>query len=89
MFKILILQALNGMSDDQAEFQIRDRLSFVRFLGLMPGDPVSDDKAIWLVREYLTHAGAVEKLFPALTSCFARMGIWRCPARHPNTVGIL
>ena len=34
LFKILILQALYGMSDDQAEFQIRDRLTFIRFLGL-------------------------------------------------------
>ena len=63
MFKILILQALYGMSDDQAEFQIRDRLTFIRFLGLGPGDPVPDAKTIWLFREHLTRAGAVEKLF--------------------------
>ncbi len=36
MFKILILQALYGLSGAQAEFQIRDRLSFLRFLGLSP-----------------------------------------------------
>ena len=34
MFKILVLQALYNLSDDQIEFQIRDRLSFMRFLGL-------------------------------------------------------
>ena len=34
MFKILILQALYNLSDDATEFQIRDRLSFMRFLGL-------------------------------------------------------
>ena len=34
MFKILILQSLYNLSDDQLEFQIRDRLSFMRFLGL-------------------------------------------------------
>jgi len=34
MFKILVLQALYNLSDDQTEFQIRDRLSFMRFLGL-------------------------------------------------------
>ena len=44
LFKILILQALYGMSDDQAEFQIRDRLTFIRFLGLGPGDAVPDAK---------------------------------------------
>lgn len=63
MFKILILQALYGMSDDQAEFQIRDRLTFIRFLGLGPGDAVPDAKTIWLFREQLTKAGAIEKLF--------------------------
>ena len=36
MFKVLVLQALYNLSDDQAEFQIRDRLSFMRFLGSGP-----------------------------------------------------
>ena len=31
MFKVLVLQALYGLSDAQAEYQIRDRLSFMRF----------------------------------------------------------
>src|SRR5438270_10834129 len=35
MFKILVLQALYGLSDDRAEFMIGDRLSFVRFLILV------------------------------------------------------
>src|SRR3990167_9706629 len=39
MFKVLVLQALYNLSDDQAEFQIRDRLSFMRFLGLNPNAP--------------------------------------------------
>lgn len=34
MFKVLVLQALYGLADEQAEFQIRDRLNFMRFLGL-------------------------------------------------------
>ncbi|EPY02044.1 transposase [Magnetospirillum fulvum] len=34
MFKILVLQALYNLSDDQAEFMINDRLTFKRFLGL-------------------------------------------------------
>lgn len=40
MFKSLILQALDGLSDEQAEFQTRDRLSFLRFLGFGMNDPV-------------------------------------------------
>ena len=34
MFKILVIQATNNLSDERAEFLINDRLSFMRFLGL-------------------------------------------------------
>src|SRR3954453_1367282 len=34
MFKVLVLQALYGLSDEQAEFQMRDRLSFMRFVSV-------------------------------------------------------
>ena len=63
MFKILILQSLYNLSDDQVEFQIRDRLSFMRFLHLSLHDRVPDAKTIWLFREQLTEAGLAEKLF--------------------------
>ena len=63
MFKILIVQSLYNLSDDQTEFQIRDRLSFMRFLGFSVGDTVPDAKTIWLFREQLTEAGMIEKAF--------------------------
>ena len=63
MFKILILQSLYNLSDDQSEFQIRDRLSFMRFLGLSVGNTVPDAKTIWLFREQLTEAGVIKKAF--------------------------
>jgi IS5 family transposase len=63
MFKVLVLQALYGLSDDAVEFQIRDRLSFMRFLGLGLGDRVPDAKTIWLFREQIVRAGAMETLF--------------------------
>jgi IS5 family transposase len=63
MFKVLIVQTLYSLSDDQAEYQIRDRLSFMRFLGLALEDRVPDAKTIWLFREQLTRAGAIERLF--------------------------
>ncbi len=50
MFKVLVLQVLYGLSDDQAEFQVLDRRSFGRFLGLDDGDRVPDAKTIWLFR---------------------------------------
>jgi transposase, IS5 family len=63
MCKVLVLQTLYTLSDDQTEYQIKDRLSFMRFLGLALEDRVPDAKTIWLFREQLTRAGAVERLF--------------------------
>jgi transposase, IS5 family len=63
MFKILVIQAHNNLSDERTEFLINDRLSFMRFLGLGLGDRVPDATTIWLFREKLTKAGAIEALF--------------------------
>lgn len=63
MFKILVIQAQNNLSDDRVEFMINDRLSFMRFLGLGLSDKVPDAKTIWAFRERLTKAGAIEALF--------------------------
>ena len=63
MFKILVIQAQHGLSDDKAEFLINDRLSFMRFLGLGLSDRVPDAKTIWMFRERLTRAGAIDGLF--------------------------
>lgn len=63
IFKVLVLQALYNLSDDQMEYQLRDRLSFMRFVGLGLEDTVPDAKTLWLYREALAKAGAVETLF--------------------------
>ncbi len=63
MFKVLVLQALYNLSDEQTEYQILDRLSFMRFLGLELQDAVPDARTVWLFRETLIAAQAVEKLF--------------------------
>ena len=63
MFKMLVLQALYNLSDDQTEFQVRDRLSFQSFLGLSPEDTVPDAKTLWLFREQFTRHGLIDKLF--------------------------
>jgi hypothetical protein len=57
MFKVLILQALYGLSDEPAEFQLRDRLSFMRFVGLELHEPVPDAKTIWRWQERFMQAG--------------------------------
>ena len=63
MFKIMILQRYYGLGDKQVEFQIIDRLSFKKFLGLESGDKVPDEKTVWLFRENLTNSGVVELLY--------------------------
>lgn len=63
MFKILILQRYYGLGDTQLEYQIIDRTSFKKFLGLESGDKVPDEKTVWAFRESLTTKGVVEKLF--------------------------
>jgi hypothetical protein len=63
IFKALVLQALYNLSDDQVEYQLRDRFSFMRFLGLELEDAVPDAKTLWLYREALAKAGAVEEPF--------------------------
>jgi IS5 family transposase len=74
MFKILVLQTLYPLSDDQTEYQIRDRLSFMRFLGLALEDRVPDAKTVWLYREQLTHSGAVERLFARFDAALRAAG---------------
>jgi transposase, IS5 family len=70
MFKGLVIQAANALSDERAEYLINDRLSFMRFLGLSLGDRVPDARTIWLFRERLTRAEIDGK--PAVEGRFAR-----------------
>ena len=53
IFKMLILQQLYNISDEELEYQVNDRLSFMRFLGLGIEDPVPDATTVWLFREQL------------------------------------
>ncbi len=63
MFKILLLQNLYALSDHAVEFQIADRMSFQRFLGIKSIKGIPDEKTIWLFREQAQKAGLIEKLF--------------------------
>ena len=74
MFKTLVLSALYNLSDDQIEYQVRDRLSFMQFLGLGLEDRVPDAKTVWLYREALAQAGKVEELFSQFDGYLARQG---------------
>ena len=74
MFRMLVLQALNNLSDEQVEYQVRDRLSFSRFLGLAIEDSIPDATTLWLFREKLAKAGLIEKLFERFDQHLAAKG---------------
>lgn len=74
MFKVLVLQQLHNLSDERIEYQIRDRLSFMRFLGLQLEDRVPDAKTVWLFRERLKEAELVEVLFAGFHEQLAAQG---------------
>ena len=63
MFKLLILQQLYNIGDDELEYQVNDRLSFMRFLHLGLEDSMPDAKTVWSFRERLRKADLVERLF--------------------------
>lgn len=63
LFKALIIQSLYNLSDDQVEYQIIDRASFKRFLGLKKSYIVPDSKTYWLFREQLIEKGVIMGLF--------------------------
>lgn len=63
MFKVLVIKRLYNLSHDQTEFQINDRITFMRFLGLDIGDSVPDAKTIWLYEDKLSKSEAGKELF--------------------------
>ena len=79
MFKVLVLQASHSLSDERTEYLIRDRLSFMRFLGLRLADTVPDANTIWTFREALTGAKlrgkpAIEVLFKRFDAALSAAG---------------
>lgn len=75
MFKVMFLQRLYGLSDEQAEYQIVDRTSFRKFLGILSVDDVPDARTIWKYREDLTKVGAYDRLFEDFYSHLATLGL--------------
>jgi len=75
MFKILILQRYYNLSDDQVEYQINDRMSFMRFLDLTISDDVPDSKTVWSFTERLTDLDLVEELFALFSKELEKLGL--------------
>jgi IS5 family transposase len=63
LFKMLVLQQLFNLSDEELEFQVNDRRSFEDFVGLGVMNSIPDATTIAFFRERLRHAGVIEELF--------------------------
>jgi hypothetical protein len=63
MFKVLVLQRMYNLSDDNTEYQILDRHSFCKFLGIESYAQVPDAKTIWSYREQLKTIISLKKFF--------------------------
>ncbi len=75
MFKVLILQRYYNLSDEQLEYQLNDRMSFIRFLGLTLADDIPDSRTIWGFSERLTDLGVVPELFTLFERSLEKLGL--------------
>lgn len=76
MFKILILKRYYGLSDEGIEYQIVDRTSFRRFLGISTVEEIPSDKTIWNYQEILTKKGTFDKLFDDFNAVLLCKGLF-------------
>jgi transposase, IS5 family len=74
LFKLLIVQQLYNLSDEDLEYQTHDRESFRRFVGLAPNAEVPDATTVWLFRQRLTQAGLIEEMFATFNQFLERCG---------------
>jgi transposase, IS5 family len=75
MLKVLVLQRLYHLSDAQTEFMIRDRLSFMRFVGVDLHEPIPDEKTIWRFKEELIAGRVMDQLWKAFDGELKRLGV--------------
>ncbi len=72
--RLLVLQSLPGLSLEQTEYLVRDRLSWMRFCQLGREDRVPDANTLWDFREALIAANALEDLFDRLDRAITAAG---------------
>jgi transposase, IS5 family len=75
LFKMLVLQRMYNLSDEQTEYQIKDRLSFMRFLDLEFSSTIPDAKTLWAYRDKLSKSNVVEELFHAFNNRLINLGV--------------
>ena len=73
-FKRLVLQSLHGLSPGQTSYMVRDRLSWMRFCGLGPGDRAPDENTLLDFCEALIKAKALDNIFSRLDRAICAAG---------------
>ena len=75
MFKMLLLQQLYNLSDEELEFQVNDRRSFEEFVGLAVMNSIPDATTVSLFREWLRQASVTEALFQRFDTYLDEKGL--------------
>ena len=73
--KMMFLQHIFNLSDEELEDQIIDRLSFQQFVGLSFDEEIPDFTTIWKFKEALTKAGLMDSIFNAILSQLEAKGL--------------
>lgn len=73
--KCMMLQKWFGLSDPQLEEQLRDRISFRRFVGLTMTEATPDETSMVVFRRRLREAGHERTLFDAVQKHLEKQGI--------------
>jgi len=74
MVRVLVVQQMFNLSDEQMEYQLLDRLSFQRFVGLRHSSQIPDRTTIWLFKERLTKLGATACIFESVQEQLTAQG---------------
>ena len=75
MLRILLLQQLHNLSDEEVEFQVNDRRSFEKFAGLGVMHSIPDATTVALFRAQLRQAGIFEELFQKFDAYLEEQGL--------------
>jgi len=75
LFKMLVLQQLFNLSDEELEFQVNDRRSFEEFVGLGVMNDIPDATTVAFFRERLRKACVIEELFEKFERYLREQGL--------------
>jgi len=73
LFKMLFLQSCYGISDEELEYQVADRISFQKFLGFPNNIP--DYSTVWYFREELSNGNTIDELWNEIRKQIENKGI--------------